>query len=57
MPYHEYIEGGINYGYKKCKRARPCRTGSRKTGLSQAKADQSRPVADVFADSKQMDIE
>lgn len=27
------------------------------TGLSQAKADQSRPVADVFADSKQMDIE
>ena len=27
------------------------------TGLSQAKSEQSRPVADVFADLKQMDIE
>ena len=26
-------------------------------GLSQAKVDQSRPVADVFADLKQMDME
>jgi hypothetical protein len=26
-------------------------------GLSQAKADQSRPIIDVFADLKQMDME